>query len=302
MGGYAIRRPDCCPVTARHPQSNPSKNISSHFKAYQAPKVGICVKSAHDVGTFTVTFQACPQTIRSCLHPKRTAWLSRRKVYMPSTPHHHRHAQAGLMATLAVAGSTAWAQTCDYTITTTAAAVPATVNPVPSLSMLGVALLAAAMAFVAWRRAKFPGARFMAIALVAAAAMLANQGGGGLVQQAYAAMVSLTNPAGETLTTNPSPSNGETVTFTNNSGAPLVISSMLPALGNCTDGSTLAIGAACSGTASCQGLQCQNPNEDENNNCLCRSGYARNTATNACVLSVTCGSVITGGPELICGP
>ena len=136
-------------------------------------------------------------------------------------------------------------------MTTSAAAVVATAaTPVPSLSMLGVALLAAAIAFVAWRRGKFPGARFMAVALVAAAAMLANQGGGGLVQQAYAAvLVSLTNPAGETLTIDPS--SGQTVTFTNNSGAPLVIRSVTPALAGCTSGSTLAIGASCSGTARC---------------------------------------------------
>ena len=40
----------------------------------------------------------------------------------------------------------------------------------------------------------------MATALVMAAAVLANQGGGGLVQRAYAAAVSLTDPAGESMT------------------------------------------------------------------------------------------------------
>ena len=210
--------------------------------------------------------------------------------------HPFRHlAQAGLITTLAAAGNAAWAQTCDYTITTTAGVVP---TSVPSLSMLGVALLAAAMAFVAWRRGKFPGARFMAIALVAAAAMLANQGGGGLVQQAYAAVVSLTNPAGETLTTDPAPSDGETVTFTNNSGAPLVISSVTPALAGCTDGSTLAIGASCSGTASCPApLQC-GANEDEANECLCLPFYARYNSL--CVPSNQCDSISFDGRETVC--
>lgn len=183
-------------------------------------------------------------------------------------------ARAGLLTTLAAAGSAAWAQTCDYTITTMAGAVTPVVGtptPVPSLSMLGVALLAAAMAFVAWRRGKFPGARFMAIALVAAAAMLANQGGGGLVQQAYAAVVSLTNPAGESLTT--SHSDGEAVTFTNNSGAPLIISSVTPALPGCDDGSTLAIGASCTGTAVCPALQCDFNEVAVNGICVCRPNY-----------------------------
>lgn len=196
---------------------------------------------------------------------------------MPNpTPRPFRHlAQTGLVTTLAAAGSAAWAQTCDYTITTTAGAAVAAPTSVPSLSMLGVALLAAAMAFVAWRRGKFPGARFMAIALVAAAAMLANQGGGGLVQQAYAAVVSLTNPAGESLTT--SPADGETVTFTNNSGAPLVISSVSPALSGCDDGSTLAIGSSCSGTASCPApLQCGVNEIEADGVCVCAPGYVRN--------------------------
>jgi len=108
----------------------------------------------------------------------------------------------------------------------------------------------------------------MAIALVAAAAMLANQGGGGLVQQAYAAVVSLTSATGETLASNHN--NGDTVTFTNNAGVPLVISSVSPTLAGCTDGSTLGVGASCSGTAACSCGANQAPVDGV---CVCVPGY-----------------------------
>lgn len=180
------------------------------------------------------------------------------------TPRHL--APIGLIVTLATAGNSAWAQrACFYSITT----IPdVAATPVPSLSMLGVALLAAVTALVAWRRGKFPGARFMALALVTAAGVLANQGSGGLVQQAYAAALSLTNPAGGTF--HVSDRFGETVTITNNSGAPLRIRSMVPALTGCTEGSILGVGASCSGVAACP-MRCDGGNIVDGQ-CQCTSG------------------------------
>ena len=112
-----------------------------------------------------------------------------------------RFGRRGIAVALGSAMSSLWAQTCEYTITSAPSAVTPPVTSVPSLSLIGIALLVVAIAFVAWRRGKFPGAKMMAVALLITAATLANQGGGGLVQRAYAAVVGLTNPAGESMTT-----------------------------------------------------------------------------------------------------
>ena len=234
----------------------------------------LCEK-IHNHSRSNVNFTIPLQAMRGYHHRSLRGPLAQLKErdHMPSSKLHPiRHlAQAGLIASLAAAGSTASAQrgeitdVCQLAITTLAAAAAAP-TPVPSLSMLGVALLAAAMAFVAWRRGKFPGARFMAIALVAAAAMLANQGGGGLVQQAYAEarFGVLTNPGGETLGT--IFFHGEPITFTNNSGKPLIIGSVSAPLGSCTVGSTLANGDSCSGSRDCG--TCPPPFVREGSRCL----------------------------------
>lgn len=220
--------------------------------------------------------------------------------------------KAGVVATIAAAG-TAWAQTCSYEITTAAVPVPANV---PSLSLLGVALLAAAVGFLAWRQGKFPGARLMAVALLAGAALLANQGGGGLVQRAYAATleVLLSNPAGETQ--GAVVANGDTILFRNTSGASLRVSSITPAPAACGEGTVIPPGETCATTASCpveacdpgyelidgvcvpvEPVQCA-ANEVENpmyptppnQQCICGDGYARNTAIGVCVPQALCES------------
>ncbi|MFG5780231.1 midcut-by-XrtH protein [Comamonas sp. J-3] len=174
---------------------------------------------------------------------------------MPINYNFYRHLGRLSVTTLfATTLGSVWAQTCEYSITTAPSALTPPVNSVPSLSLIGIALLAVAVAFVAWRRGKFPGARIMALALLLTAATLANYGGGGLVQRAYAAVVGLTNPNGESLTT--SVTNGEVITFTNSSGRPLIVSSVKPALAGCNDGSTLAVGGSCSGTAVCAATSC----------------------------------------------
>ena len=96
-------------------------------------------------------------------------------------------ARTGVVAALAVPGGAVWAQVCSYDLTT----VSAEVASVPTLSTLGMAVLAMAIGFVAWRQRRFRGGRFLAVALMAVAAMLVNQGGGGLLQQAYAAVVDI---------------------------------------------------------------------------------------------------------------
>ena len=162
--------------------------------------------------------------------------------------------QVSVGGALAMLAGTGWAQTCSFEITTVAVPTPANV---PSLTMLGVALLAAAVGFLAWRQGKFPGARFMAIALVAAAAMLANHGGGGLVQKAYAAVVEviLSNPAGENVTA--SANDGDEVTFRNTSGVPLRIGSITPAPAACGEGTVIPPDGTCTTTASCPAVSCE---------------------------------------------
>jgi hypothetical protein len=178
----------------------------------------------------------------------------------------HRTAAMSAYSIAAVFSTSAMAQQnpiqfrCDYEFVS-AAAVPAA--PVPSMTLLGVALLVAMVAFVGWRMGRFPGARLMSVVLVVAAAVLANQGGGGLVQKAYAAALSFTNTAGETLTGSDLYSSN--ITLTNNSNVPLLLKTVnigawpQGQMGSCSEGITLAPGASCSGSLSCA-ASCR-PNE-----------------------------------------
>jgi hypothetical protein len=138
----------------------------------------------------------------------------------------------------------------------------------------------------------------MAITLVAAAAMLANQGGGGLVQKAYAAAVEviLSNPGGESGSV--TSANGDEVTFRNTSGVPLRIGSISPAPANCGEGQVIPPGGTCTTVASCpascpagtiwDGSSCVDIPEEpacgvnegtnsESGQCACNAGFARNT-------------------------
>ena len=199
------------------------------------------------------------------------------------------HLGVAALATWASTSSSAWAQQadvirlrCDYNFETAAIPLPASV---PSMSLLGVALLVALVAFAAWRLGRFPGARLMSAVLVAAAVLLANQGGGGLVQKAYAAAVSFTNPAGETKTANEL--HGNPITLTNNAGVPLLLKSVNAGayppgnqIGSCTESDTLAPGDTCTGTVDC-GLvmYCFGPAEGFNpespTGCACDENYGR---------------------------
>ncbi len=221
------------------------------------------------------------------------------------TSHPFRAAQRCVGAALLAFGGSAWAQQCNYAFTTVPAPAPAAV---PSLSMLGLALLAAVAGLLAWRQGRFPGSRFMAITLVAAAAMLANQGGGGLVQKAYAAAVEviLSNPGGESGSV--TSANGDEVTFRNTSGVPLRIGSISPAPANCGEGQVIPPGGTCTTVASCpafcpagtiwDGSSCVDIPEEpacgvnegtnsESGQCACNADFARDTS-GLCVPAVSC--------------
>ena len=218
---------------------------------------------------------------------------------------------AAALATWASTSTSAWAQSnvirfqCDYEFASAAAPVPASV---PSMSLLGVALLVALVALAAWRLGRFPGARLMSAVLVAAAVLLANQGGGGLVQKAYAAAVALTftNPAGESLADKAL--YGSQVTLTNGTNVPLLLTKVYTsswpqsAMGSCAEGTNLAPGASCTGALSCGGF-C-GPMEEFStaspNGCACESGAARNSITGICVEVSACTSTTQGDWELIC--
>lgn len=154
-----------------------------------------------------------------------------------------------LASLLSVAGfAKAQTQWCDP-VTVTYAAVPISV---PSLSALGVALLVAGLALLAWRQRKHPGARLMAAALWVAAALIANEGGGGWIQKAYAAALNLDlpNASGGTAVIAVT-AEGDTLTLSNTSGSPLNITGISSIANGCGAGTTLGVGASC--TANIQG-------------------------------------------------
>ena len=203
--------------------------------------------------------------------------------------------RAGIGAALAIAACSVGAQaietpaTCSFNLDYATAPVPPA--PVPSLSMVGIAVLMLVIGFLAWRRGRFPGARLMATVFVAAAAMLANQGGGGLIQQAYAAAISITlsNPSGGSVAGTVT-RNGDVLTITNATGVPLQIGhfsstwpgAAAPTLGHCAAGVTLAAGASCTATvAGCN--TCTRPSIYNNGSCItCSGGTAWNPTTAAC--------------------
>ena len=217
------------------------------------------------------------------------------------------------LATWASTSTSAWAQSndirfqCDYEFASAAAPLPASV---PSMSLLGVALLVALVALAAWRLGRFPGARLMSAVLVAAAVLLANQGGGGLVQKAYAAALGLTftNPAGESLADKAL--YGSQVTLTNGTNVPLLLTRVYTsswpqsAMGSCAEGTNLAPGASCTGALSCGGF-C-GPMEEFSTasptGCACEPGTARNYTVGLCVDVKDCGSTTWNGWEYECLP
>ncbi|MET4576693.1 midcut-by-XrtH protein [Ottowia thiooxydans] len=147
---------------------------------------------------------------------------------------------------------TSWAQSlmCSVAIDHISAAPP-TPAAVPSLSDLALAALIAGVAVMAWRQRKLPGARPLAAALLTAAAFMANQGGGGLIQKAYAATADIVSPSG---TLNLQVPNSEQLTLTNRSGVPVRITGVVPEWIGCAAGTLLEPNGSCTTTPiSCGG-------------------------------------------------
>ena len=164
----------------------------------------------------------------------------------------------GITAAASLGSTSVWACYVPYSIAYAPFVASASPVSVPSLSTLGVAALAAGVGVVAWRQRKTPGARLMAVALLAAASLMANEGGGGLVQKAYAAViaVNLGNAAGGA-ESGMIPAIGDTITFTNTSGVPLQFNGItytnpVPGRGTmqgggstCSPGSVIPVGGSC---------------------------------------------------------
>ncbi len=74
------------------------------------------------------------------------------------------------------------------------------------------------------------------------AAFMANQGGGGLIQKAYAATADILSPSG---TLNVQVPNGEQLTFTNRSGVRVRITGVVPDWIGCSADTLLENNASC---------------------------------------------------------
>lgn len=144
---------------------------------------------------------------------------------------------------------------CQVSLGYVAAALPAA--PVPGLTSVSMAVLAALLGGLAWHSQRTRrGAKAWAVALWASAGMLGVQGGDGLVQAVRAAgPYEFTNPAGGTVTdaTIPYAIPTPLLTVTNTSGVPVTITSNTnPAeTGTCTVGATIASGSSCTTAAVC---------------------------------------------------
>ena len=134
--------------------------------------------------------------------------------------------------------------------------VAAAATPVPTLAVLSVGILSAALGVVAWSKTKAGSGKAMSVVLLAASAGLALQGGQGLVREVRAAApYNMDKAAGGTLSdsTIPYASPAPTLTLTNTTGVPLKITSNGNAAdtGTCTVGSTVAPGGTCTAVPVC---------------------------------------------------
>lgn len=162
---------------------------------------------------------------------------------------------AGAAAALAAWGSSAWAQaanTCEVSLTYAAAVAPpfSTATAVPGLGMLGVAVLGAVVAVMAWRQRHQGGLhRMMAVVGVAAAVSLSAMGGGSLVNAVRAAPpLAFSSATGGIVSATAAYSNPAPVeTVFNTSGARIRIT----ANGNAAETGTCAVNSIVEPGASC---------------------------------------------------
>ena len=145
----------------------------------------------------------------------------------------------GLAGLLGATAALAQGATCTVAITHAAAPVAAAV---PSLSQFGLAALGVGIAVLMWRQRKVPGARILSAAVVAMVGLATVHDGGDLLRKAYAATASIVTPAGTQNVTVPY---GDTLTLTNLSGVPIVLSTVAPAVTGCAAGTMLANNAFC---------------------------------------------------------
>lgn len=149
---------------------------------------------------------------------------------------------------------------CDLALSyAPAAVVPPVVGaatPVPTLAVLSVGILSAALGVVAWSKAKAGSGKALSIVVLAASAGLALHGGQGLVHEVRAAApYNMDTAAGGSVADNaiayasPAP----TITVTNTTGVRLKIVSNGNAAesGTCAVGAEVAPGASCTATPVC---------------------------------------------------
>ncbi len=167
---------------------------------------------------------------------------------------------AGAAAALAAWGSSAWAQaanTCEVSLTYAAAVAPpfSTATAVPGLGMLGVAVLGAVVAVMAWRQRHQGGLhRMMAVVGVAAAVSLSAMGGGSLVNAVRAAaplaFSSATGGSVATTLTYADPAPVETVVNTSGARIRITANGNAAETGTCAVNSIVEPGASCTTQAS----------------------------------------------------
>ena len=161
----------------------------------------------------------------------------------------------------AFAASASWAQdasrSCQMALGYSPVAAVPPPTAVPGLTMVGIGVLAALFAAVAWRnRHKGGFSRLMSVGLVAGATMLSVAGGDSLITAVRAAgPYEFSNAAGGSVTdttitfASPSP----LITVTNTSGSRIKITSNGNASesGSCAVGAELAPGGSCTTQAVC---------------------------------------------------
>ena len=136
------------------------------------------------------------------------------------------------------------------------AQVPAAALPVPTLTVLSLGILSAAVGVVAWSKASSAKKKMLSVAVMGAALGLSALGGNGLVQEVRAAGVyAFSNAQGgvvadaEIAYADPAP----VFTISNTTGVKLKIVSNANAqeAGTCVADAELAPGASCTATAVC---------------------------------------------------
>ncbi len=165
-------------------------------------------------------------------------------------------AGAGFTPVLMAQQASAGACSLSLSYAPVLAQIPAGASPVPTLTVLSLGILSAAVGVVAWSKSSSSGKKLLSVAMLGAALGLSGYGGKGLVQEVNAAGGYTFSNAQGGVVADPAiayASPAPVLTINNTTGVTVKIVSNVNSAetGTCVVGAEIAAGASCTAAAVC---------------------------------------------------